>query len=512
MDAVAFHSLRITRHERKVSAEGDFVIVRRDCVLLLEVKGGRVRQSSGVWYYRDRDNVDHPSQEGPFRQAEGAMYGLRDRLRELLGDPAISGMAFGFAVVTPDCSLPVANVEWDRAMVIDEATLRGLSDLEDPLEAAVKYWRDRRDFPADRTATPREFEEVVRACRPDFEPVRSLAASAASLGAEMLRLTEQQYSYLDLVATWNRVVVEGGAGTGKTLLGVEAARREADSGRKVLLTCRSPVLAAWLRTRLPDSVEVVPHRALRSVRSAFDVLICDEAQDVLDEASIDLFESLLSGGLQQGRWVLLLDPNDQTDVLGSFDDTVYDLLKSLADGAPLRLSSNVRNTAAVVNEVRLVTGARLERPLVTGEGRVILEFPTDASQEAQVIRGWLRDLRREEMAAGCVTILTPGSDPQFLQHLPKDERARIRMTGPAAANEWPPSHTGLASVADFKGLENDVVILADLWDTDPVTARNLLYVGMTRSRVELRIAWPARRRDQIDSLKSSNVHLITETA
>ena len=45
--ATAFHSLWIGRHSEKVSAEGDFVIIRDDAVLVIEVKGGRVRREGG---------------------------------------------------------------------------------------------------------------------------------------------------------------------------------------------------------------------------------------------------------------------------------------------------------------------------------------------------------------------------------------------------------------------------------------------------------------------------------
>ena len=507
-EAVALHSLRVSRHSEKVSTEADFVVVHPGCLLILEVKGGRIRQEAGIWYYRDRHNVDHPSREGPFRQAEGAMYGLRTRLRELVGVRTLEGMALGYMVVTPDCSMPVANVEWDREMVADESTLRGLTDLEIPLRRAMDYWRDQRGMRKSAVATERELQLVLKSCRPDFEPVRSLAADAASVAQEMVILTEQQYRVLDYVWDWERLIVEGGAGTGKTLLGAEAARRHSEAGLRVLLTCRSPVLAAWLAGRLPRNVHVAPHRTLGSLRQDFDVLICDEAQDILAEEELDTLDGLIDSGLETGHWLFLLDPNHQTDVLGTFDETVYEFLKSLADGRPIRLAENIRNTAPVVWETSLVTGARLERALVKGDGTIGTGYPSDPADEATWVRSWLREFRREELDPGGVTIVTPDGSARFWEHLPRKEREEIRALGGAGALEWPLRQTTIASVTDFKGLENDAVIVADLWDADPHEDRNTLYVAMTRSRVSLRVAWPEHRRGEIDELKAGNINLL----
>ena len=45
----------------------------------------------------------------------------------------------------------------------------------------------------------------------------------------------------------NRVEIRGGAGSGKTWLAVEQARRLSREGKRVALTCYSRGLAAWLR-------------------------------------------------------------------------------------------------------------------------------------------------------------------------------------------------------------------------------------------------------------------------
>ena len=60
------------------------------------------------------------------------------------------------------------------------------------------------------------------------------------------QFTEEQYVALDGMARYERVVFEGPAGTGKTLLALEAARREAASGYRVGVICFNRLLGRWL--------------------------------------------------------------------------------------------------------------------------------------------------------------------------------------------------------------------------------------------------------------------------
>ena len=69
---------------------------------------------------------------------------------------------------------------------------------------------------------------------------------------ELLRLTEQQFAVLDRLRRQRRVSISGGAGTGKTVLALEKARRLAREGSGVLLTCFNRPLADNLRRSAGD--------------------------------------------------------------------------------------------------------------------------------------------------------------------------------------------------------------------------------------------------------------------
>jgi len=506
--AVALHSLRLPRHRTKRSAEADFVVISPSAVIVIEVKGGRVARREGHWVYEDRHGSRFESVEGPFVQAEGAMHALRHRLIDLGARSELNGIAFGYLVITPDCRITATSVEWEAPVHVDERSLRGRSDLRVALDRAVAHWRAVLGLRADAVGDSDQVERIVGLCRPDFEGVESLGANIASVNADVIRLSEQQFRVLDLVEHWDRLIVEGPAGSGKTLLAAESARRRAESGERVLVTVQSPVLAAWLQNRIGEQVEVVPHRALDAFQGTVDVLICDEAQDVMSESHLEALDRLLVDGLESGKWQFFLDSVGQRGVLGEFDPEAYAVVRSWADGAPLVLAENVRNTAAVVAETVLMTGLTSGRVVVQGEGRLLIDFVESPEQEARAFREQVRESRAGGILDGQITLLTPSGDARLLEHLPREFRGEISRVGISAALSWPLRNVSMASIADFKGMENDVVIVADLWDIEPEESVALLYTAMTRARSDLVVIWPQSMAERIDGLKATN-YLIT---
>ena len=69
----------------------------------------------------------------------------------------------------------------------------------------------------------------------------------------IVHLTEEQYARLDELEENPRCLFEGAAGTGKTLLALEYARRADRGGSKVVLVCFNRLLGEWFRNQTEDS-------------------------------------------------------------------------------------------------------------------------------------------------------------------------------------------------------------------------------------------------------------------
>ena len=109
--------------------------------------------------------------------------------------------------------------------------------------------------------------------------------------------------------------------------------------------------------------------------------------------------------------------------------------------------------------------------------------------------GWLQelerlitDLRRDNVPPGRISVL-------LLKTPRGDEGKHLERMGLRRLSEDDVPHLGSASlqtvtwsiVSGFKGLENDVVILAGLTDIDDDWHRGVAYVGMSRARTRLHV-------------------------
>jgi hypothetical protein len=123
------------------------------------------------------------------------------------------------------------------------------------------------------------------------------------------------------------------------------------------------MLVAFLEDRIDRlTVAVMSYETLvtsgRTDFRQYDVLIVDEAQDLMGFEHLDVLGQVVEGGLEQGRWRFFLDSNNQTNLYPDFDADALEFLHSYSP-VLLRLTRNCRNTEEVVLQTKLVTRADL---------------------------------------------------------------------------------------------------------------------------------------------------------
>lgn len=512
-DATCYHSVNLSEHDYKLVSELDFVVVSPEGLLVLEVKGGGVARRDGVWTFTDRYGVAHRRSEGPFQQARSGMFALRGRLVDHTSASLVEALPFGYGVVFPDCGFRERSVEWAEEMILDADAVRDAADAQRYLDRLLAYWREKHRGPC--SPSDHLLKRVGELLRVDFDKVPSLRLRADQLDAEMERLTRAQYGVLDAVERAPRILCEGGAGTGKTFLAAETARRHAARGQQVLLACASLTLAAFLRSRLAGSgidVRVAPGDL--PLVAEYDVLVVDEGQDLCSIASLDRLDKALRGGLAEGRWRFFHDVNRQAGVIGSVEPEAVELLESFQP-VPMSLNQNCRNTRQVVLQTRLLTAADLGLP-TAGDGPPVDVQPYETQGDAaDLIDVHLRVLRERDVPPGEITILSGCEDlADSSARLTKSyARGRIVSVDERVAAEWPCGSTTLARIADFKGLENRFVLLVDLagLDRDQVDV-NALYVAMSRARAGLWIALERSLMDIYNAIQMRNYQSVLKDA
>jgi hypothetical protein len=251
---LVLHSLGLSRRPSGPYGEIDFVvIIPGEGLICLEVKGGRVSCESGVWKTTNRFGSTSSLKKSPMMQAREGMFALRERLKNHFGESAAETRCpTGCAVVFTDVPSPPATPEFERGDVID------VDDLNRPIsEALFRIVRQRlRPLqPRGRDAAPSldEAKSLLNFLRPDFELVVARGIRVGRSEERLLKLTEEQYSRLDELEDNPRCLFEGAAGTGKTLLALEHARRKAKSGARVALLCFNRMLGARLEEQTRGS-------------------------------------------------------------------------------------------------------------------------------------------------------------------------------------------------------------------------------------------------------------------
>lgn len=518
---VVLHSLGLVVHQRKPWAELDFVLIGPPGVLCLEVKGGRLRREAGEWVFIDRHGHEARKTEGPFEQAGSASAALRHYL--LAHDGRLRDITVGFAVATPDVVFDIVGPDIDNELILDSRD-SGTAAIHF-VQRAFGRWTQRLGRPGRRLDAP-AVERVTAALRADFDARPSVIGAIQNAEGAMVELTEQQCAAFDTLCDNERVVVSGGAGTGKSVLAVVEANRLAAEGKRVLLTCFGRRLARLLQEQVGDGVKVINLHALMAeiVRTAprrveipdastedlmrvfypeaclevliegdapFDAIVIDEAQDLLVEANLDVLDSLVAGGLREGVWRIFHDPLQDI-----FDGTATNSLVRLDTYRPARqrLSINCRNTAPIATMTAIMTESPLvETTTVDGPDVEVLTYRDDADQRRQLGKVVNR-LRSGGVALGDIVILGPRA--RSASCVAGDNLPGLASTQVCGLDDG----AGLAysTIADYKGLEARAVVLVDLDDLDAFGRLPLLYVGTTRPRAWLTLLLSERGRDQLD--------------
>lgn len=526
-DWTVLHSLGLTTHKRKPWAEIDFVLIGPPGVYCIEVKGGTIGRSNGVWTTTTQSGKCNELKESPFAQVGSAAAALHGFLVGAVASMRESVTGYGVMFPEVRFRVPGPDIELDVLYDADD----GSNPLVHYIERLTGYWdeRCRRDW----GRTPKPLDERARravrdAISRDFDLCASLRAQLGAVGDQLVRLTEEQSRTFEGLTENPRVLVSGGAGTGKTLLAVSEARRLAASGNRVLLLCfnrklsehlrcqfsqesrvtvqhlhgfmASVIRDAGLQSKLPDAeatdlFEVFyPDLAVEALLTRdelrFDAMVIDEGQDILLDRYLDVMDAALLGELKAGMWRIFFDPNQNI-----YDGTARGGSERLRSFQPAcyRLTMNCRNTMAIAIGTALLSGIPAD-PVLKAEGpEVVYTWYADREGQRRAVSDRVRKLLYQGLRPQEITVLSP-------VRLSNSCLATGLISCPCAIAE-PASDAStdsrsvcFSTISGFKGLEADTVLLIDIDKLDTSVNADL-YVGASRARALLHVFLNASQRD-----------------
>jgi Nuclease-related domain/UvrD-like helicase C-terminal domain/AAA domain len=512
-DWEAYHSASwMTRVDGAGAKDGeiDFVLCHPDHgIVCLEVKGGSVECRYGQW----TNIVDGKRAriKDPFTQALDHRYNL-ERLIDKVDGWRGKDLFVTHAIALPDVTVHQLALAPDapRAVLLDRTDVR--DDLPRAVQRALDYHygsRDRRRTPGAEGAT------MIRELLAPTVTLRvPMAEEILEEEAALISLTFEQSVALRRMGRNRRLAVYGCAGSGKTMLAVEHAKRLRAQGEDVLFVCFNKALLEHLkRTEASSGIEFYTVHGLCTRLAAlagvelpsyprgqappaffdhelpealvdaidvlgprYDALLIDEAQDLKG----NWFEALQLTLREETRaaiW-LFLDDNQR----------VYDApFEPPTEFVSFELTVNCRNTKAIHREVMKFYGGQIVPEVKGPQGRPVELIHTDdaASTVAGVIE---RICGQEEVPPQDVVVLS--SHARAGSAVGRSSIGRFHFTEERGKLG---RYVQFASIRGFKGLEAPVVILCELDDLDDATRAQQLYVGLSRARNHCVIIAPPRR-------------------
>jgi hypothetical protein len=556
---LVIHSLWLKSHSRKLHAEADFILITENAVLILEVKGGDVWRDDDGWHFRPRSGRgENVKREGPFDQARGAYYALRKHLSDCGHVDLFDNHVWGYGVICPDCVLdiPGRDASVDPCMLLDAAGFP--QGLQSYISKLTDYWRHRYatgTVPGvggrrqrSSILAPAVGQELLRFLRPEFELVTGLGADSARVEQELLKLTATQLMALDYMELEPRNLLIGPAGTGKTILVAEQARRKAAEGNRVLVLCFNKLLGQKIASGLHDDsalqIDVGSYyqvvmglcrkagleipiaeswdgfcAELKAISAdligslgpdeLYDYVLIDEGQDLMNDEFMELVGCLLKGGLEQGQWLIACDIR-QAIFRDNFNMQYYDYLASHSRRTPLQL--NCRNTRQIAAYVSGVSGEGETRTRgVNGEVPVFRYF-SGKDQYLKVLKKVVNELIHSFVETGL-----PLQEIVILYAKRESVPDEVMMPGFFLRSVLPFEQGGdadairITSIQSYKGLEARAVVLLGINEFTNGISRGLFYVGASRARTNLRVLLPDECR-HLESVLPVISHLLDDGA
>jgi Nuclease-related domain/UvrD-like helicase C-terminal domain/PhoH-like protein len=547
-DWIVFHSFDIRRHVVRQEGEADMlVIVPGRGILCLEVKGCDVSRRGGLWIY-----PYGTSPVGPFRQAADAAHSIRNYLSQK--DANLAGLMYHSAVVFTEIDFVEKSLEWHpwQAVGLTELLRVPISTLLvrilDGAHAHRRSLQSSSNWYSDRTSRPsvNQTEAIAKLLRRDFEYIGSGHHGVEVAETAICRFTEEQFDAVDHLSDNRRILFTGPAGTGKTFLAVEAARRSVRNRQRTVLLCFNNLLGDWLRKET-ESIAVeaqnlgvafyvgtlpslmlgiariqVPQAAKRSFwkeelpvlavnallsdeieTPVFDMLLVDEAQDLLIDQYMDVMGLLLSGGLSGGHWAIFGDFERQAIFLDSDGESGLELLRRRTDDGvfKFRLRINCRNSLRIAEAVTITAG------MSPGYSRVLQGvestdvepvFYRKAADQGIALQSTVKKLLRSFRPSEIVILSTRADSESCAANASQGIDGFAFEPYRQSVNSL--EVIRFASCHAFKGLESAAIVLTDVETVNGDQAKALLYVGMSRARVQLYILMNERVRPAYDSL------------
>lgn len=525
---IILHSLGISTHQRVIHGETDFLVIAPGLgMFALEVKGGRVKRQLGKWMFINKYGEYNEKFRGPFDQAWEGIYSIRESIEGKIDEEHkhLKNVIFGIGVMFPDIEYSTVGVDeepWQVFDINDGTDVRGF--VERLAEGAVRKMKHLGySLTSDMYPNESDVKYLADLLRGDFDRDVPLRIKQKYSEEGFLTLTREQATCVEQLKDNSRILIKGTAGTGKTVLAIEAVKSAVLRGERVAVFCFNRMLGEWISSifesfpldRRPmfagtfhsymkrllvskgiNVSEPAEQAELNDFYShklpeivfdrcsanpvLYDRIIIDEAQDLIKDEYLKVLDMSLKGGLERGRWTMFGDFSMQSIYSENMTENDYmDKIQGKSFFSMYRLTKNCRNTKKICIDIENIVGVPENAAFEDDINVPFVQHNTyvdDDDQKNKLLKT-IEELIAENIPKQDIVILSPKR---------RGESIVGKLNG-MEIRDYSVNATGnirFCTLQAFKGLESSAVILTDI---ESYKDEKLAYVGLSRARFSLTV-------------------------
>jgi len=499
-----FHSLKMVNVKDNIiyESEADFVIFNPEKgILCIEAKAGNVNYTNGRWYYGSGKPINH---DGPYRQAELIKWKLNKYFEEKNYKNILDNCKLLHAVWFPSItktSLKSVNLppEADLKLTL---TNESFEKIEEEIEKIFSI-----KLPNQLETNLDKIQENIiinKILAPTFNLVSIPKIKLNNNKQTFEKMLNEQIALLNYLEEQNNAIISGMAGTGKTVMAMEKAKRHAYNNEKVLVLCYNSKLrdflkleysnnnidiynidefaCTWCNTSFAD-YELLEEKLLENMienNFPYKHIIIDEGQDFGREKIVEhqIVELLKANVLENndGTFYFFYDKNQM------IQSKLIPKYITEAD-CKLTLYHNCRNTFNIAQtSLRLLGSVQKPRVInnyVLGEN-VEIYFEEEQQKTCQTLNKLINEYQKSGYETIQILTCSTLNNTIIKDHILDEKYNNIPIT----------------TCRKFKGLEADAIILIDInMDIFENEDMQIMYVGASRAKYKLSLIASLSEKD-----------------
>lgn len=493
-------------HVSQSHGQHDFLVFVPELgILVLEVKGSKIQIHNSGFESLNRRKNSWEKIKDPFKQSLDNCYSLiQDKSFNSMSKKLRKRILITWGVVFPEMASWNFTTEYQEQRLFinqEEVSRIDLSRLKSFIINLLSYEKQVTENSKFDSLNFEEARLMTSAIRTldysEYKHVRFLDDSVSKFE----ELAEKSFQGIELISRLPFLIIEGGAGTGKTWLSVKILKKRLQDGQKCLFITHSKALNDWIHHSLV--VDGIESNALffsdsdliktdLRIKDILDFvgdniinIFIDEAQDVLPKLDIEFWKDCFGDKISNHSWVVSGDPERQARWSDS-SKSWYDFVKSsYFQPTCIPLEKNLRNS---LNVHKVLSSVHKEPQMSTKPNNILGEdlykcLYTTRNELFEKVETRLKKLIEEGVHQHRITILTINDELKnsLKNHLSTEFDVRDIYDDNSFLDF---DCLTICDVHDFKGLENDHILLCGL-KNNPNLILKELYIGVSRAKIGL---------------------------